>query len=82
MEINIKYWTHCSLVKSIKRSKNNRLHGIQQSWYKNGNKELEYSEKDGFETGLVQWWYFNGVRENIKIRKNDLNHGLKVEFNY
>jgi len=67
-----------SKVKSqakYKRSyKNGKLDGVQESWYKNGQRSYRGNYKDGVEDGLQEEWFDNGqrkIRYTVKDGKKD-----------
>jgi antitoxin component YwqK of YwqJK toxin-antitoxin module len=60
----------------------NIVHGLQKSWYSNGNKEHEFYCYFNKWSDIHQYWGIDGERRYIKTYKNDEKHGIDIYFNY
>lgn len=61
-----------------------KIHGIQNGWHYNNNKALwwETKYKNGQKNGLRKWWYEDGTIEFQQVLKQNLIHGINLEFKY
>ena len=70
------YDTGETRLKSIKRTLNGKLEGLQEKWNENGNKKYEVSYKAGEKEGITKYWHDNG---SIHIKSNYRNDKLEGE---
>ena len=55
--------------------------GHNQSWYKNGNRMMEFYFKNGC-FGIYKWWFENGGLETIEQNKRGIINGMRIVLKY
>jgi len=56
--------------------KNNKLNGLYEEWYENGQRSKRCNYKNNKLHGLYEFWYLNGQLAEKYLYKKDRKHGL------
>jgi len=74
------YYPETKTIQKRETYKNGILNGLYESWYDNGELELEANYKNGELNGLYELWWSNGqLYRNYNYKNGGLN-GIQIEY--
>jgi antitoxin component YwqK of YwqJK toxin-antitoxin module len=82
LKIQISYYDNGQIMNHWPKYDRSNYHGLQQSWYENGNKRDSHYCNMGTWIGIQQNWNEDGTRRFIKKYINDNDNGPQIIFLY